>query len=704
MPGKLVRIGRATQLELLRGAQREFLGIGSVAIGGVALRSPSRPIVFRLDTPDGVLYPRLELAGVEKLPGGGAIVRLSAHGVEWGRGEYADDYDLAIYHLREQQLAMVDDLELHLEPAKQTLGGRTWLGFSYRLRFRSQQRQIHRLLTHATWEIGGRITGNIVLSQGQCNRPVYHGSVEGLFTTACLRTLSQYGHPQGNSFQLGPRAGLVQGFDFQGAAAGVLWQYWTEFAAINSLVESPPGSDLLHVVDEYHVPLATEAWTPAKYVLFSAGEAAEHELRDLWFDARQFVYGGLCRRYGIAPTVPVPEGFMKYSTRVADGRLRMNIMGDEVDSQEVPYAIGDKLLPKLAAQGVRRFFPEVMNESDVTQLGMKRKLDAGVHGDLHCASVCATHRFFPSEFWGGIKAWRYMYEQAHRLGMELGSWFAPHFSPRAPIYEQHPEYRSISVTGLPAGGGYGFQTLVVADWNSAVRHWVLADLKRWQEEGGLDYLFVDSLSNLGLLQVNYQAGMRTNHDALARLFAEIQALGIRSLSCECISPFHAGRFGVADLRGDLLEQNKGVAGQNDFAWWLGEEDMITSICMSVAARKRSAEEMEQALFRAMASRGYCSYECFYGIEHTLPDWQVRLNHLYNQALPGMTGRRRLLPGRTGTCWSDAAGRPTAIWTFATATVAVPKGAMVRRLEPSGAVAVGYGPEVTLPAWGVYLVG
>jgi hypothetical protein len=703
MPSKMLKIGRATQIELLRGARREFVGLGRVTIGGVPLRNPDRPIQFRLDTPDGVLYPHLELTGVERLPGGAAIVRLAAHGVHWGRGEYADDYDLAIYHLRDDAAPLVDELELHLAPAKQVLGGRTWLGFTYRLRFRSQTRQLHRLLTHATWEIGGRITGNTVLAQGQCNMPVYHGSVAGLFTTACLRTLDQYGQMQGNSFQLGPRAGLIQGFDFQGAAAGVLWQYWTEFAAVNSLLESPPGSDLLHVVDEYHVPLATEAWTPAKHVLFSAGEAAEHELRDLWWDAREFVYGGLCRKYAITPTPTRPEGFMKYSTRVADGRLRMNVMGEEVDSQEVPYAVGDKLLPKLAAQGVKRFFPEVMNESDVTQVGMKRKLDNGVHGDLHCASVCATHRFFPSEFWGGIKAWRYMYDQAQRLGMELGSWFAPHFSPRAPIYAEHPEYRFISVTGLPAGGGYGFQTLVVADWNTPIRHWVLNDLRRWKEEGGLDYLFVDSLSNLGLLQVNYQAAMRTNHDALARLFAEIQGLGIRNLSCECISPFLAGRFGVTDLRGDLLGQNKAVAGQNDFAWWLGEEDMATNICMSVAARKRTPEELERALFRAMANRGYTSYECCYDLLHNLPDWQVRLNHLYNQALPAMAGRRRLLPGRTGTCWLNAAGRPTAIWTFAEATVAIPAGATVRRLEAEGRIAVGYGPAVTLPAWGIYLV-
>ena len=214
----------------------------------------------------------------------------------------------------------------------------------------------------------------------------------------------------------------------------------------------------------------------------------------------------------------------KYRTQVDAGQLRMTIAGEGIDSTHVPEAIAERVLPRLRAQGIKRFFPEVMSQSDVTEDGMKRKLDAGVHGDLHCVSICATHRFLPAEFWGGMKGWKWMTDKGRELGIEMGAWFAPHFSPRAPVFEEHPEYRMISATGLPAGGGYGFQTLVVADWNSGIRDWAMKDLKRWKEEGGLDYLFTDSLSNMGLVQANYAAGMRGNFhawDAFTVTFKEL---------------------------------------------------------------------------------------------------------------------------------------------------------------------------------------
>ena len=43
------------------------------------------------------------------------------------------------------------------------------------------------------------------------------------FTTCCLKRLDREGDPGGVSYQLGPRGGLVQGFDFQYSDRGVLF-------------------------------------------------------------------------------------------------------------------------------------------------------------------------------------------------------------------------------------------------------------------------------------------------------------------------------------------------------------------------------------------------------------------------------------------------------------------------------------------------
>ncbi len=700
MTNRLVEISSACKVQLVVADNDEFLGLGCVAINGVQLRGEARPMQLRLDTPDGILYPRLELLAVDTNGDGTVRVRLRAHGIRWTRGEYADDYDQAAVWLDDSAEPVADDLALILKPATLAVGGREWQGFSYAWEFRSETRRIHRLLVHGTWEIGGRITGNTVLSQGQCNMPVYVGARETVFTTACLKTLDQYGSPQGNSFQLGPRGGLLQGFDLQVAKEGALLQYWPELDSVSSLVESPGGSDLLHVVDEYRFPLAAAVTTPEKHVIFAPGALAEHQMHDLWLEVKEYVYGLSGRRFNIAPTRPVPEMGLKYTTRVVDGRLRMSIAGEDVASRDVPYAIAERVLPVLAAQGIKRFMPEVMSESDVTVLGMKRKLDAGVHGDLHCSSVCSTHRFFPSEFWGGIEAWKTMADRAHALGMEIGAWFAPHFSPRAPIFAEHPEYRMISATGLPAGGGYGFQTLVVADWHTPIADWVLADLKRWKTEGGLDYIFTDSLSNMGLTQANYAYAMRTNFTPLGRLFERIQALGVNSLSCESISPWMASRFGLADLRGDLLEQNRAVAGQNDLGWWVDHLAMTAGLTLFCQARKRSPEELERYLFQSMAAGGYLCYEHDYGLDHRLYDWWARLNHILNQALPHMK-TRRALPSRAGIVWHD--GDIRTVWTFSDVTMDLPAGVQVEVLDGHAVRELRATATTMLPAWGVYRI-
>ncbi len=695
----LLTLAAGVQVEVLCNDRDEFVGLGAVTVGGVPLRATTRPITIRLDTPDGYIYPTLILRGAAKLPDGGVRVQLAARGIHWDRGEYLDDYGQNVLWLEPYAESVEDDLALVLKPVTLAMGGRQWQGFSYAVEFASTKREIHRLLVHATWEIGGRITGNTVLQQGQCNRPVYRGARETVFTTACLRTLGGHGTPQGNSFQLGPRAGLLQGFDFQHAAAGTLFQYWPEFKPVSSLLESKAGEDTLHVIDEYRFDLGTAAATTPKWILFSAGALAEHEARDLWWEAREFVYGGLCAAFGVTPTPVLPEAGMHYRARVAGESLRMSICGEEVDHAEVLYAVGDRLLPRLAAAGIRRFFPEVMSESDPTQIGMRRKLDDGPHGDLHCASVCATHRFFPSDYWGGITGWRYMAQKARALGIEIGAWFAPHFSPRAPIFQQHPEYRMIDVSGFPAAGGYGFQTLAVADWNSGIYDWVLNDIRRWQEEGGLDYLFIDSYSNLGMLQVNYAARMRTNFAAFARLLAEIQKSGVKAFTAESIIAFGASRFGLADLRGDLLEQDRSVAGQNDYGWWHGEEDMAGNLCLGVWPRKRSAEDLEHACFRTMAAGGYLMVDGLVDQMYDYPEWSVRLHHLGNQAQPFMTGPRRLLPGGAGIAWGTLPGGQL-LWTFKDYELAADGGVHIEQLDGQRLAALGHGPA-RLPAWGVY---
>ena len=227
-----IALRQDVKIDLLLSNENELIGLGNVGVGEVALRSAERPILFRSDTPDGIHYTRFIVTDVVQNQDG-ARVEMTAVGQPWGRTEYLDEYSQSMINLG--LTAEVEDrMTLTLTPVSLALGGRDWIGFSYAVEFQSDSRKIHRLWTHGTWEIGGRITGNTVLHQGQCNRPAYCGAKETAFTTACLKTLDQLGSPQGVSYQLAPRGGLIQGFDFQFAAQGALLMFWPQWGSISS--------------------------------------------------------------------------------------------------------------------------------------------------------------------------------------------------------------------------------------------------------------------------------------------------------------------------------------------------------------------------------------------------------------------------------------------------------------------------------------
>ncbi len=133
---------------------------------------------------------------------------------------------------------------------------------------------------------------------------------------------------------------------------------------------------------------------------------------------------------------------------------------------------------------------------------------------------------------------------------------------------------------------------------------------------------------------------------------------------------------MSDLRGDIVGQDKSVAGQNDFGWWVGEEDMGFGICLCATPRKRTPEAVEQIQFRLMANRAFGMFGAF----APTPDGQaaaLRLNRIYMQALPDMQCRR-LLPNRAGVCWTN--GDTRVIWTFQELPLTLSAGTTLTRLN------------------------
>ncbi len=696
---KSVQVGNECVLELMLD-KKAWHGIGAVTIDGIPMRDGTRPLMLRIETPEGVIYTDYVLKSVETSRSGVVTVNLAASGYPGCRQEYLDEYEQPQFTLMAKPQRVVDNVTLRFTPVKEKLGGRVWQGFAYQVAFRSRERSIHRLTVDATWELGGSIAGNTVLSQSQCNPPVYRGKKATLFTTSVLKALHMYGSPQGVSFQMAPRAALLQGFDFQYGKDGALLNYWPEMDSISSVIESPRGSTLLHVVDEYRFSLAKQVTTTPQRVLFTPGPMAEHEARDLWWEAIETIYGGLRKKYKVAETLVRPEGHKVGCPSARGGSVLVSVMGHEVEHQDWMYAIAEHYLPRLARNGIKKFWMDPVCQSDTTEMGMHRKLDRGVYGDLHCGSICCTWRFFPSDYWGGIKAWKHLYKTGRKLGIQIGTWAAPHFSHNAPIFKKHPEWKITGVNSLVNGGGYGIHAIHAVDWNTAIFDWVLADFRRWKKEGGLDFLWLDSWSNLGLLPINYAGKMRTNWSALSRFCGELSQMGIE-LSFESLSPFGVMECGFMDLRGYKTGEDHSVAGQNDFGWWVGEEDMLYNVSMyNIHPCERQDNDLFDIKFKAMANRGFVMLPSLLGNDHDMPERHILLHQAYEQVLPNMR-TRRLLPGGTGVRWSD--GKTGIIWTFRDDVLPVGADCKVFRVVGNDRELLSHDGLLKLEAKGIYMV-
>ncbi len=200
---------------------------------------------------------------------------------------------------------------------------------------------------------------------------------------------------------------------------------------------------------------------------------------------------------------------------------------------------------------------------------------------------------------------------------------------------------------------------------------------------------------------NYAANMRNNHEALGRLYGEFTKLGIKAFSFESVTPLGLIGCGFADLRGDKFEQDHSVAGQNDFGWWVGSEDMAFDVCMyQVGTRKRSEEELRGIQFRMMANRGFVMMNSLITGNYEIPGWWVTLNHTYEQALPHMK-IRRLLPNDGGVRWLD--GNTQILWAFRDTAIPVPAQAQVCELVGADSRPVPPGATLAARAGRVYRV-
>jgi hypothetical protein len=702
--GLTLRLSPDVAVDVLLSPDGWLTGLGAITIHGTPVRSgqvPMRPLIKSLC---GVVYTRFGFERVEARPDGGIVLHTLAHGERLLEGVHGDQYGDLLLWPSANTSPITDHLEWILRPETAVIGDVAYDGLSYAWAFASDTQQIHRIIAQATWELGGQATGNTWLSLGQITPPIYTAEVGTHFTSACLQGLNRFGDPLGMSFQWSSRLCPHQCFDFVASPLGSLVGYWPERADVRSFVQKNPGEDVTFVLDATGFPASATVELPRKCLLFAPAGAdgmPDHTMRNRWKDAHDFCEDRVRGWFGITRSRPLPEATIRYSTRLhEDGTLRMRVGTDWVPSQEWLIAMADVYFPELAARGIKRVIPEPIVETDPTERGFIRKLDRGIHGDLDVGSVCCVHRYRPSALWGGAAAWRYYYEKAHELGMEVGHWIGPHLAYHAPILTEHPDWALRGVNTMTYSGGYPSFGMAVLNWNTGVRQWIFEDLKRWREELGLDYLWFDSLGNLGFLPVDYAANMASNAFAIAEFIADLQTIGIANISVEGVSPLGISGAHVFDPNQGIVRHAQDIAGQNTWDWYTGNEDMFTHQSPRVELhRDRSDEEARQSFFRCLANRCVPMFGRFSQGFGPNPVW-LRLDlDTYLTVEPHLV-RRRLLPDWQGVLWSD--GPIQILFAYAAQSFSLETASRIERI--SGGVSVPLssdGSAFATEPWSVY---
>ena len=679
-----VRVGQAT-IELLSREGR-FPGLGKITVNGVTIRSATVPLRPDIMTPDGIRYDSFRLDDVQA-DGADVVLLTTAFGRQGLFGEYRDEYDSQLAWPRVEGGPFEDTVEWRLKPEQLTLDGVQYDGFSYALSFRSDQRSIHQITMKATWELGGSASGNTLLSQGQVNPPVYHCETDTDFTTTCWRQLGQAGNPHGVSFQFSSRYSPMQCFDFQYGPAGSLLGYWPEFVDVHSMIQKNKGEDVVFVLDKCLQPLGQDLTFPRKCILLAPPPpegAQAHLMHDRWLRALQHAQGVVRAAFDVNTPYLLPECGLAYRPELDDdGKLLIYIAGK-------PYAPENALagwaehLPALAAAGVRRVFPEPMGESDISENGYTYKLQSGIHGDLVTSSTCNCWHYRMAEFWGGWEAWEAFYAAGKAAGLEVGQWVGGQLSPNAPIFKEHPEFACRAVNTRPHSGGPIINVTWGLNWNTAC-DWLLESFAEWKRHG-LDYVFFDSIGNFAMMGVDYQAGMQPNTAGVARFIGGLNKMGVKAISNEGIGPMGVGRFGMGDNITDNPAATHAVAGQNDWSWWVGHEDMLIGTLPMVHIHpSRTEQQVKEQCFRALAN-----YSLLMLGEHEddiVDQWPSNLDamtsyyHTFNQ-VKSLMETRRLLPDDRGVEWQAEAGR--ALFAYAAFDYELPDSARVERISGESA--------------------
>jgi hypothetical protein len=477
---KSLRIGRHTQIELLLRGD-EFLGFGKIAIGGVPVRARDVPLRPLVETPEGHQFRRLTLRGIRETAGS-TVLHLDALGEPGFYGGSQIDYHYERVPARSVGCRQ-GKLEIILQPASFAIEGLTYTGFSYQYRLRLRGCQAHQLLDRATWEIGGRAAGNIIVSQSQCCEPEHRCTRDSSFHTWVANKRVTNGRDEYNflSYCFTPRFSSMQCFDWLDAAAGSLLVFYDRLEHIKGSVFKESGQPVIHHCDLHSFALTDRVAVPAKFVVFHpTRQHADHEFRNRWTACRDFVFRRYQKQYGIREDYPRTEHHSWLDWE------RDHVFGHHIcpkNAKRWYYDLADPVVPAMKRMGFEKYFDGALLKSLYTE-----------NPKEHYPNFTMWD-YVISEKFGGMAGLKYLVRKCHQHGIKCELWMDCGLNQKSPILKQHPDWVLRDPHLGPYNGALGF--IMGLDLNNDEAFaFIKQRYTRFVREAKIDGIFHDSFPNI----------------------------------------------------------------------------------------------------------------------------------------------------------------------------------------------------------------
>lgn len=686
-------------LTLGQDADGTIAGLAGLTIGGVAQMCEDYPAPFVFQSPEGWDYRRFRPEETVR-EGANVIVKTQAAGTAADHSWYRDQYDHDILLAGRPRQAPALEVDFVVSPASVTYGETAFTGVHLAWRFRSETARIARLRWAQHWEMNGNCEGATVYCQSQIAEPVATLARDAEWDNICWKTLRRGKTDSNVSMQMNARAAYHQLFDFLCAPAGVFLAYFPEGQTVQVLCRKLPGETEFHVVESVEFPLADSGEIPGKTILFAPGAGRTEASRgNLWFDVNESLENSYREQTGIVRSrrLPTRTHFMWGAAPSADHvYYDPHTTGERIPAERYLEWLGQHEMPRAAAQGCRRFWTRPYCVSDASELMFWKKSMQGrsiMDGDVTIGSCCCVHEYRPSTMYGGGEMAKRFYQLGHEQGLDIGIWVGNHLSTRSPALKEHPDWVLKDRNFANPAGGYDDLIMAVVDWNSGARDWILQDLLEWKDKYGLDFIFFDSLGNLGLKTRNFaRADLADNLPGLLRFAAELTQAGVEII-CEGRSFIGAPHFGIAN-DGNMESEADPLRGQNSLGWYLGREDMFCGMEAFTRNNKRvEPQKLVETHFRILAGGGLLDVG---GGPEALHDHQRMVNRV-----AAHMQRRRLLEDDRGVTWSGPAAE--VIFAFKAGRFPLDGERRVRQVTADTFIDLGTARHIDAESWSVYLL-